>query len=52
LQGGFDAFGQRHDVILGFDQHRNSNNNRSLWPSVGRPTSSTGFHRRPRLSAG
>ncbi|MBI1623120.1 TonB-dependent siderophore receptor [Comamonas sp. EJ-4] len=35
LQGGFDAFGQRHDVILGFDQHRASNSYRSLWPRVG-----------------
>lgn len=35
LQGGFDAFGQHHDVILGFDQHRSNNFYRSLWPRVG-----------------
>jgi outer membrane receptor for ferric coprogen and ferric-rhodotorulic acid len=35
VQGGFDAFGQRHDVIVGWDMHRTSDFNRNLWPRIG-----------------
>ena len=34
-QGGFDAFGRRHDVIVGFDMQRSSSSNLSLWPRIG-----------------
>ena len=34
-QGGFDAWGQRHDVIVGLDQHRTNSTNRNLWPLIG-----------------
>ncbi|MGB3068651.1 MAG: TonB-dependent siderophore receptor [Ottowia sp.] len=34
-QGGFDAWGRRHDVILGLDHHNTNNFNRSLWPRIG-----------------
>lgn len=35
VQGGFDAFGQRHDVIVGWDMQRTSDTVRSLWPMIG-----------------
>lgn len=35
VQGGFDAFGQRHDVIVGWDMHRINDVARSLWPMIG-----------------
>lgn len=35
LQGAFDAWGKKHDVILGIDQQRTSNHSRSLWPRIG-----------------
>lgn len=34
-QGGFDAFGQRHDVIVGLDLQRARDVSRSLWPRIG-----------------
>lgn len=34
-QGGFDAFGRRHDVIVGFDHHDTNSTDRSLWPRIG-----------------
>ncbi|GAB2460675.1 Fe(3+)-pyochelin receptor FptA [Comamonas humi] len=34
-QGGFDAFGLRHDVIVGMDLQRSREVSRSLWPRVG-----------------
>ena len=34
-QGGFDAFGQRHDVLAGFDLQRSRGFSRSLWPRIG-----------------
>lgn len=35
VQGGFDAFGRRHDVVMGLDYHRTSTVYRSLWPRIG-----------------
>lgn len=34
-QGGFEAFGRRHDVILGADLQRTRDVTRSLWPRIG-----------------
>lgn len=34
-QGGFDAFGQRHDVIVGLDALHTRESSRSLWPRIG-----------------
>ncbi|MEG0225278.1 MAG: TonB-dependent siderophore receptor [Comamonas sp.] len=34
-QGGFDAFGRRHDLILGADLQRTRDVTRSLWPRIG-----------------
>lgn len=34
-QGGFDAFGQRHDLIFGMDVQRTRDVSRSLWPRIG-----------------
>lgn len=34
-QGGFAAFGRRHDVILGADLQRTRDVTRSLWPRIG-----------------
>ena len=35
VQGGFDAFGRRHDLIIGADLQRTSDFNRGLWPRIG-----------------
>ncbi|WP_051519415.1 TonB-dependent siderophore receptor [Comamonas aquatica] len=35
LQGGFDAWGRRHDVIVGWDMQRTNDVVRSLWPRIG-----------------
>ncbi len=34
-QGGFDAFGRHHDVIVGADLQRTRDVSRSLWPRIG-----------------
>lgn len=34
-QGGFDAWGLRHDVIVGADMVRSNTLNRNLWPRIG-----------------
>lgn len=35
IQGGLNAFGQRHDVILGWDMQRTNDVDRNLWPMIG-----------------
>ncbi|WP_240933070.1 TonB-dependent receptor [Diaphorobacter sp. HDW4B] len=49
VQGGFDALGQRHDVILGFDTQHSNDYSRSLWPRIG---SADVFNRTPPADPG